>query len=110
MKLSDLKAVLDGSGIKFAYRSWPKGKAPPLPWGVYLEVYGKSFGADNVAYATFRHIQIELYSKTKNPAFEKQLEDALTGASVFFRKTDETYLDSEGCYEVLYETEVLNDG
>lgn len=109
MKLSELKTVLDGSGIPFAYYSWPVGKAPALPWGVYLETYGRSFGADNVAYSTARHMQIELYSAGKDPALEKQLEDALTAASIFYEKTDETYLEDEKCFEAIYELEVLND-
>jgi len=110
MKLSDLKAVLDSSGIKFAYYAWPKGKAPSLPWGVYLEAYGNSFGADDVAYSTSRHMQVELYTEKKDPMLEKQLEGALTGASIFYEKTNETYLETEHCYEILYELEVLNDG
>jgi hypothetical protein len=111
MKLSDLKSVLDSSGIPFAYYSWPVDKAPPpLPWGVYLEAYGRSFGADNTAYSAVRHMQVELYFAKKDPVLEKRLEDVLTGASIFFEKTDEVYLESEKCFETLYELEVLNDG
>lgn len=110
MKLSELKAVLESSGIPFAYYSWPVGKAPPLPWGVYFEAYGRSFGADNVAYSTVRHMQVELYTADKDPALEKQLEDVLTATSIFYEKTDETYLETEHCFEILYELEVLNDG
>ena len=109
MKLSELKAALDGSGIPFTYRSWPKGKAPALPWGVYLEAYGRSFGADDVAYSTIRHMQVELYTVDKDPALEKRLEDTLTAAGLFYEKTNETYLEDQKCYEVLYELEVIND-
>ena len=110
MKLSELKVVLEGTGIPFAYHSWLVGKAPALPWGVYLEAYGNSFGADDVAYSSARHMQVELYTAAKDPASEKKIEDALTAAGIFYEKTEETYLEAEHCFEALYELEVLNDG
>ena len=110
MKLSKLKVVLEGTGIPFAYHSWPAKKAPALPWGVYLEAYGNSFGADDVAYSTARHMQVELYTAAKDPASEKKVEDALTAAGIYYEKTEETYLETEHCFETLYELEVLNDG
>ena len=110
MKLSELKVVLEGTGIPFAYHSWPVGKAPVLPWGAYLEAYGNSFGADGVAYSVARHMQVELYTAAKDPVSEKKIEDALTAAGIFYEKTEETYLETEHCFETLYELEVLNDG
>jgi hypothetical protein len=110
MKLSELKTILDGTRIPFAYHSWPVGKAPALPWGVYLEAYGRSFGADNVAYSSARHMQVELYTAKKDPVSEKKIEDALTAAGLYYQKTEETYLETEHCFETLYELEVLNDG
>lgn len=110
MKLSELKTILEGTEIPFAYHSWPVGKAPALPWGVYWEAYGNSFGADDVAYSTARHMQVELYTAAKDPASEKKIEDALTAAGIYYEKTEETYLETEHCFETLYELEVLNDG
>lgn len=110
MKLLELKAVLAGTGIPVTYHSWPKSKAPALPWGVYLEAYGRSFGADDVAYSVARHMQVELYTAKKDPASEKKIEDALTAAGIYYEKTEETYLETEHCFETLYELEVLNDG
>ena len=110
MKLSSLKTILEGTGIPFAYHSWPVGKAPALPWGCYLEAYGNSFGADDVAYYTARHMQVELYTAAKDPASEKKIEGALTAAGIYYEKTEETYLEAEHCFEALYELEVLNDG
>lgn len=110
MKLSELKLILEGTGIPFTYHSWPVGKAPPLPWGVYLEAYGNSFGADDVAYSSARHMQVELYTAKKDPVSEKKIEDALTAAGIYYDKTEETYLETEHCFETLYELEVLNDG
>ena len=73
MKLLELKTILDGTGIPFAYHSWPAKKAPALPWGCYLEAYGNSFGADDVAYSSTRHMQVELYTAKKDPVSEKKI-------------------------------------
>ena len=49
------------------------------------------------------HVQIELYTKEKNIEAEAALESAMS--EIFWTKT-ETYLESEKCWQVLYEIEV----
>lgn len=103
MTLAELKTALETSGIPFAYRAWPEGSAPPLPFGCYLVAYSNNFAADGVVYAKIDHIQIELYTALKDPAAEEKVETAL---SSFVWEKIETYIDSEKCYQILYEIEV----
>ena len=50
-----------------------------------------------------KKIQVELYTKNKEIETEEKVEQALS--SFFFTKT-ENYIDSEKCYQILYELEV----
>lgn len=103
MTLKELGTLLESTGLPVIYRAWPEKEAPPLPFICYLVAYSNNFGADGGVYAKVDHIQVELYTKQKEPQTEDKVEKALS--SLFWEKT-ETYLDSEKCYQILYEIEV----
>lgn len=103
MTLSELNTLLKTTGLPVVYRAWDESTAPPLPYICYLVAYSNNFSADGAVYAPFNHIQIELYTKLKDPETEGKVELALS--SFFWEKT-ETYIDTEKCYQILYEIEV----
>lgn len=103
MTLEDLNNLLKTTGLPVTYRSWPESQAPDLPYICYLFSYSNNFGADNVVYSPISHIQIELYTKLKDPISEGKVETALS--SFYWGKTEE-YIDDEQCYQIIYEIEV----
>lgn len=103
MTLENLKDILETTGFPVTYRKWNNGAAPPLPYICYLVAYSNNFAADGVVYAKIDHIQVELYTALKDPEAEEKVEIAL---SSFVWEKDETYIDSEKCYQILYEIEV----
>ena len=103
MSLEELKTLLGTTGLPVTYRAWPENEAPPLPFICYLVAYSNNFGADNRVYHKIDHIQVELYTKLKDPEAEDRVENALS--SLYWDKTEE-YIDSERCYQILYEIEV----
>lgn len=103
MKLEEIYQLLESTGLPVAYRAWPIGEAPELPYICYLTAYSNNFSADGTVYEKIDHIQIELYTKEKNPEAEGKVENALS--SLFWEKTD-SYIDTEQCYQILYEIEV----
>lgn len=103
MTLENLYQILESTGLPVVYRAWPIDGAPELPYICYLAVYSNNFSADGVVYHPIDHVQIELYTKDKNPEAEGRVENALS--SLFWDKS-ETYIDTEQCYQILYEVEV----
>ena len=103
MTLKELNELLETTGLPVAYREWPDEKAPPLPFICYLVVYSNNFGADNTVYYPINHIQIELYTELKDPVSEGKVEKALS--SFYWEKTEE-YINTEQCYQIIYEIEV----
>lgn len=103
MTLEELKALLESTGLPVAYRAFPVGKAPPLPFICYLVGYSNNFNADDRVYQPIDHISIELYTEYKDLTSEALVETALDG--ICWEKSEE-YLDDERCYEIIYEIEV----
>ena len=68
-----------------------------------------NFGADDVVYKQVYSLAIELYTENKNIEIEQKVEQALDAHEIFWNK-EETYLDSEDMYEIIYESEVLING
>lgn len=108
MKLSDFSDELesiDGFEGKVAYRAFPEKEAPDLPFICYLESGSNNFNADNIAYVKKKIVDIELYSRNKDIASEEAIEEKLNELGLPFEK-DETYINSEKCYEIIYTVEV----
>ena len=103
MELKQIKEMLEATGFPVVYRAWPIDEAPPLPYICYLVAYSNNFGADDTVYWPINHLQIELYTELKDPESEGKIEMALS--SLYWEKT-ETYIDTERCYQILYEIEV----
>ena len=103
MTLEEVSALLKTTGYPVAFQEWPEGAVPPMPYLVYLSPYTNNFAADGTAYFIVNHVQIELYTKLKDPVAEGKVEQALS--SLYWEKNTE-YLDTEKCYQTIYEIEV----
>ena len=103
MSEQQLFELLEASGLPVVYYAWPKDQAPAMPYLCYLVAYSANFAADGAVYQEITHYQIELYTPSKNPQVEAQVENALQG--IFWEKT-ETWIDTEQCFQILYEIEV----
>jgi len=100
--------LLKSTGLPVAYHHFPEDenfsppKLPDPPYIVYLFSHSSNFGADNRVYNKQSNYQVELYSTKKDPASEKLLEDLFDDNDIYWEKT-ETFIESEGLYQVLYE-------
>lgn len=100
MDEAQLYSLLSTSGLPIAYHHFDSPPTPP--YVVYLFTRSENVGADNRVYIKDNRYQIELYSSKKDIGSEKIIEDMLDTNEIFYDKT-ETYIESEGLYEVLYE-------
>ena len=108
MTLSDIANMLTaipGFANKVTYYAWPENEAPPLPFICYLETGSDNYNADGIAYYPVKQIDIELYSRTKDPTSEAAVEAALTAEGLIYDKTCD-FIESENCYMTTYEIEV----
>jgi hypothetical protein len=95
-----LFALLKTTNLPVAYHHFTSPPSPP--YIVYLFSYSSNFGADNKVYQKDFNYQVELYTTKKDLASEALIEDLFNANDIYWEKT-ETYIDSEGLYQVLYE-------
>ena len=95
-----LFALLRTTKLPVAYHHFTSPPTPP--YIVYLFSYSSNFGADNKVYDAAKNFQVELYTKAKDLASEKLIENLFDATEIYWDKT-ETYIESEGLYQVLYE-------
>ena len=100
MDEATLFTLLKTIGLPVAYHHFTSPPTPP--YIVYLFSYSSNFGADNKVHGKANNYQVELYTTKKDPTSETLIEDLFDANDIFWDKT-ETYIESEGLYQVLYE-------
>ena len=103
--MEETKAMLDETGLPYAYREFAEGEKPELPYCVFTVPQRNIFYADGVVYYRRERVNVLLYTETKDPEIEAALE-AVFNANQISYACSEGYVESEGLYEVQYEFEV----
>ena len=109
MTLNDLNAALrsiPGFDKKVAYRAFPVGKAPKMPFICYLCTNTDNVFADDITYQVIQGVDIELYTAKKDVKTELALENKLDALELGWQKYEE-FIDSENCYMITYSTELV---
>ena len=104
MTLKDLHDALNSINEfkdKVAYRAFPVGMAPKLPFICYLATSTDNFDADNTVYHVLQGVDVELYTEKKSVATEELIEAKFAELNIVWNKYEE-WLDSENCYEIIY--------
>jgi hypothetical protein len=102
MTLNTVKNILEELKLPLAYDHFAEGESPKPPFLIFTNPSDEVFGADNIVYADYHEINVELYTDTKQPELEKTFEIILTRHEIYYLKT-EIWIESEKLYEVLYE-------
>lgn len=105
MTAEQLSSILKESGLPVTLSAWPESKAPALPYICYLQPFTNNFFADGVVYYSVTHVQVELYTKLREPTTEFNLEAVFSSHDMPWEKTV-TYIDAGECYQILYDIEV----
>ena len=78
MTLKEICKGLEGLGYPVAYRAFAEGEVPDPPYIVYYEQGTDNFSADGIPYDIITDLDIELYTKKKDPEAEQKIIDWLT--------------------------------
>lgn len=101
MSIKEFYEAIKGLGMPCAYHHFDEGKAPKLPYLLYLLPESENFAADNYAYHKATKVQLELYTSKKDLTSEKQVETLLDEHRLFFDKV-EVFVDTEKLYQTTY--------
>lgn len=108
-KRAEIPGILNsivGFAGKVVFYAWPEKQAPALPYICYLFPDEDGFGADNENYLPRTSVQVELYSRLKDPESEAKIEATLKANEIYYTK-DSTYLDDQQAWMTVYSFEVI---
>ena len=109
MTYAQISDIIAGTGIPYAYYQFPDKTEQEPPFICFFYPERNDFIADNSNYSKITALAIELKKKKKDFEAENTVEQALEDAGLVYRK-EETYIDSERLYEVIYTCEVIING
>lgn len=69
-----MEAIKAATGCAFAYDHFAEGESPDPPFLCFLYPEAAEFGADNIVYHSFSHLDIELYTDLKDPELEQKVK------------------------------------
>ncbi len=96
-----IRTMAEDLSLDWAYDHFTDDDAPAVPFIVYLTPASANFAADARVYKTGQAVHLELYTDTKDPHLERQIEARLNEGQIVWNKT-ETWIATERLYEVLY--------
>ena len=105
MTLEKIKEILESTGLPVTYTAWPERQAPPMPYICYLTAYTNNFAADGVVYQQIFHVQIEPYTRRKDPKAEKLVENATLERGQYWNKSEER-MNTDKCKDINNVSEV----
>jgi len=106
MTLEGLKTALESINDnafkdKVAYRAFPVGAAPSLPFICYMEMESDNFIADCKVYHKITDVNVEFYSDYKDPTTEAAIEAMFNNNLLVWDKA-EYYIEAEDVTQVVY--------
>jgi len=104
MTQAELNTVLKSLGFPVAYSSFITSPSPPFI--TYQFAYDDDFMADGYNFAEISNFQVELYTKIKDIAAEKLIQDKFKELQMPYRK-NEAWLDSEKLFQIIYEIQLI---
>lgn len=103
MTLEDLKTRCIKAGFKYAYGLFKEPTEPPHLIAITVDT--DNFMADNKVYYGNIPIQLDYTYTEKNLEEQEKIENEILG-DIAWNKTEETYLQDEGVWQVSYFFEI----
>lgn len=103
MTYKEVATLIEGLGLPYAYYQFDEETAKPPPFICFYYPRSGDFLADDSNYQKIRTLVIELYTDYKDVELEESIEEGLSTAGLVYTR-QETYLDDEKMFEVVYET------
>jgi len=105
MTLVELVQILRATGYPVAFSHF-EGAPPSIPFITYTTPSDDTFHADNKTFSRTINVDIELYTRIKDLAAEKKIEDLLDANEIPWTPY-QTYIESEKLHQKIYEIGVI---
>lgn len=109
MLYTEVADMVESFGLPWAYRTFSQATKKAPPYVVYYYTGNDDMFADNINYQEIVGLRIELYTVNKEFGIERTLETILKQNEIAYSK-DESYIDDQNMYMIVYESEVVING
>ena len=106
MTFKDVAELIDDIGYPSAYYQFDEDTAEAPPFICFFFASDNDVKADNSNYQKIERLIIELYTDDKDFDAEAAVESALNNAGLVYSR-EETHIDTEKLYEVIYTSSVV---
>lgn len=107
MTYKEVNSMISSIGIPYAYNQFTGDDDISPPFICFLfDSSSNDLMADNINYQEIRPLTLELYTDNKDFALEERVESTLKAYELPFIR-QETYLDGEQMYMVIYDTQII---
>lgn len=106
MTFKQVAKMIKDIGLPYSYYQFNNGTAVAPPFICYFYTGDNDLLADNSNYQKIENLVVELYTDEKDFANEALIETALNDAGLVYSR-EESYLDSEKLYMVIYSCGVV---
>lgn len=106
MTFKQVAKMIKDIGLPFSYYQFNNDTAVAPPFICYFYTGDNDLLADNSNYQKIENLVVELYTDEKDFANEALIETALNDAGLVYSR-EESYLDSEKMYMVIYSCGVV---
>ena len=106
MTFKEISEMIASIGLPYAYYEFPDNTGQAPPFICFWFPRDNDFKADGTNYQKIERLVIELYTDNKDFAQEAAVESVLSANGLVYTR-NETHIDSERMYEVVYETDVI---
>lgn len=103
MTLDELANILEATGIPVAYSHFKDKQG--LPFICYKESFTQNFMADGRVYKKRTFVDVELYTKYKDPGVEEKIEQVLEQNEIPWNAV-ETFINDEKAFQRIYEISI----
>lgn len=106
MTYKQIAQMIASIGVPYAYYQFPNNTPQNPPFICFFYTQNNDVVADDSNYQKVERLAIELYTDNKDFSLESALESVLNANGLVYTR-EETHLDSERMYEVIFTTEIV---
>lgn len=106
MTYKQIAQMIASIGVPYAYYQFPNNTPQNPPFICFFYTQNNDVVADDSNYQKVERLAIELYTDNKDFSLESAVESVLNANGLVYTR-EETHLDSERMYEVIFTTEIV---
>lgn len=101
MRQMDIYNILKTLNMPVSYMKFSAKQT--LPFLIYNFSEPEILAAENIVYSSKNHYEVNYYFDKKDLRIEKKIEELFNENEIYYKKTEDIYIEDEDMYMITYE-------